>query len=74
MEMPDDTPVTTPDELTEEILMLPLLHTPPVAVSESEIVEPTQTKEDPDIAPANGNGFTVIVLVVIVVPHEFVTE
>ena len=55
-----------------EILVLPPLHTPPVKGSLNVIVRPEQTDDGPDIVPADGNGFTVIVFIAVADPHEAV--
>jgi len=70
---PPDTPVTTPVLLTVARAVLELLHTPVEDVSESVIVEPTQTDDAPEIAPASGRALTVTALVTVVVPQLLVT-
>lgn len=61
--MPPLTPVTTP--LVDIVaLVFVVLHVPPVAVSDSVILLPTQTDVGPEMVPGIGNGFTVIVVVV----------
>lgn len=60
--VPAATPVTMPDDgptVATEILLL--VHVPPNAELNNEIVCPTQTDDGPDIA--GGLGFTVKVLV-----------
>ncbi len=63
--MPADTPVTTPPLVTVAMLVLPLLHTPPVPAV-SVVVPPGQTDAVPVIAA--GNGCTVTVVVDLQVP------
>ena len=51
-------PVTTPPEtVATEVLLL--LHVPPPAASESEVVKPIHAELTPDIVPAEGEAFTV---------------
>jgi hypothetical protein len=53
--MPTDTPVTTAELVvpdTDATAGLELLHTPPVAPSESVMEEPTHTDDAPEMAPA----------------------
>jgi hypothetical protein len=42
-------------------LTLVVLHTPPVAASEKAATVPVHIKEGPEITPATGIGFTVMV-------------
>ena len=51
---PEETPLTTPELLTEALTVL-LLHVPPVVPSLSVIVEPTQTVVEPEMVPAVGD-------------------
>ncbi len=67
--VPADMPVTTPDELTVALLVLPLLQVPPDTVLLSVVVADTQTVPLPAIAPASGDGFTVNTRVVTTVPQ-----
>jgi hypothetical protein len=58
-----DTPVTTPVPLTTvAIVVLPLVHVPPVVPSVKVIVEPTQNGEDAGIVA--GVVLTVTIVVV----------
>ena len=58
VELPDDTPVTSPvDKPTVAIAVLPLVHVPPPA-SLKDAVNPAQTTAVPVMD--DGNGFTVI--------------
>jgi hypothetical protein len=61
--VPAATPVTTPDVLTVAMVLSPLLHTPPEAVSASVVTEPMQTVGEPVITPALGNGEIVTIAV-----------
>ena len=45
------------------IVVLLLLHTPPVAASDSGVVEPTHRLVVPDMVPTDGDGVTVTVAV-----------
>ena len=68
--MPTATPVTIPTVLTVAIDGDPELHTPPVTASVNGIVLPTPTTVmDAVIVPANGAGFTVIIVVAKDVPQ-----
>jgi hypothetical protein len=58
---PCDTPVTMPDEFTEAIELLLLLHEPPCVPSVlSEMIVPTHTVDGPLTVPAVPAAFTVI--------------
>jgi hypothetical protein len=70
--MPAETPVTTPETETVASALL-LLHTPVPDPSVNVMVDPTHTLEDPEMLPALGNAFTLIVFVAIAVPHTLVT-
>ena len=61
---PADMPVIKP---ATEIAALPvvMLQKPPLTVEASAVALPTQTVLLPDIVPAAGNGFTVIVVVLL---------
>lgn len=61
---PADSPDITPDTDTAALPVV-ILQNPPVAVVASVAVAPTQTVDDPEIAPAVGSGLTVIVVVLI---------
>ena len=52
--LPDDTPVTMPEEPTDAISVLLLLHVPPEEVSLNVAVEPEQMPETPLMAPGAG--------------------
>ena len=54
------------------IVVLLLLHVPPLTVLVSEKVLPEHTVDAPVIVPAIGVLFTVMVLVAVAVPHVFV--
>ena len=60
--------------LTEAVAVALLLQDPPETVSDSEMEEPVQTVDEPDIVPAVGSGSTVTVADPTAVPHELVTE
>lgn len=62
VEVPAVTPFTTPKLLTVALVLL-LLHTPPDAVSVNVVLEPAQTVEAPEMAPAFESGLTVILFV-----------
>ena len=71
---PAATPVTWPvDEFTAAIPELLLVHTPPDDVSVKLILAPTHTVVGPLIVPAFAAGLTLIVVVVVPVPHDVVT-
>ena len=74
MTLPVLIPLTTPAVLTPAIKLLELCQLPPVMVSVRVIVDPTQTLDEPEMLPANGSEFTVIVLDVEAVPQLLVTE
>jgi hypothetical protein len=59
--LPVKIPVTTPEEFTVAIPVLPLFHVPPVVVSPNVVVAPWHTFVVPVITA--GNGFTVTMLV-----------
>ena len=60
---PTDPPVTIPEEPTLATPEELLLHVPPVAASDNEVVNPEHTLNVPNIAV--GNGFTVTTVVMI---------
>ena len=71
--VPALTPVTTPVLVTVPTAVLVLLHTPPVAASVSEVVEPpAHTEVVPVIVPAFGSGLTVMTAVAADVPQTVV--
>ena len=59
--VPEVIPVTTPVELTVAMLILLLLHAPPVVTSVNAVDKPTHTVAVPVIA--EGSGATVSVVV-----------
>ena len=64
VDVPDDTPVTTPvEEPTVATLVLPLVHVPPLVISLKVVVNPAQTTAVP--VTDDGNGLTVTTIVVI---------
>jgi len=65
--------VTTPPALTTAIAALLLLHMPPVKPSVRVMAALWQTEELPDIVPADGGAFTVIVMKTVVAPQPAVT-
>jgi hypothetical protein len=69
---PAVTPVTTPAASTVATPDALLLHVPPAAASVSVTEEPAHTDEVPVMVPAAGNGFTVTVVVTVVVPQLLV--
>lgn len=71
--IPALTPVTIPPLVTVAIDGNTLLHTPPLGVSTSVIIDPIQTESGPNIGPTRGNGFTVTTLVATAVPQAEVT-
>ena len=71
--VPADTPVTSPVVATVA-LVLEQLHVPPPAASDKLITESIQTTLVPDMDPADGIGFTVIMVVATMVLHAFETE
>jgi len=70
---PPDTPVTIPVAPTVAIAVLPLLQTPPVTDSIKEMAAPAHTDEAPVMVPETGGGLTVIIRLVLAVPHPLVT-
>jgi len=62
--VPDDTPVTTPDEFTVATEVLELDQEPPVVASVKETVLPLYTEVAPEIAA--GIALTVMVTVLLV--------
>ncbi len=71
--VPAATPVTTPVLPTVAMPVALLLHVPPVVALLSVVVLPTVTVAVPVMVPADGNGLTVITLVVVAVPQLLVT-
>jgi hypothetical protein len=60
--VPPDTPVTSPEEVpTVAMNGLPLLHVPPVGISEKAVAEPAHTWLGLVMGP--GSEYTVIVVV-----------
>ena len=58
--LPAATPVTIPPEtVASDVLVLDHTVVPVTAVSPRVMVEPAQTNDEPVMAPAFGNGFTV---------------
>jgi len=73
VEVPADTPDTTPvEEFTVATPVALLLHVPPVVVELKVVVDPAHTAVVPVMAPTVGNGFTVTVTTLLarVVPPE----
>jgi hypothetical protein len=52
--VPDKTPVTTPEELTDATVLFDVDQTPPIVESTSVMLEPTPTDEAPTIALTDG--------------------
>jgi len=71
--VPAAKPVTIPVEPTEAMLVLPLLHTPPVVASANVVVLPAHNAEE-DGETAEGAGLIVIVFVTYIVPQLKTTE
>jgi hypothetical protein len=71
--LPATTPVTTPEADTEAMLVLELLHTPPVVAFERDVAAPAHTEAVPVIVPADGRALTATDCVVVAVPQPFVT-
>ncbi len=72
-EVPADMPVTIPAAgSTEATDGAPLLHDPPIDVSNKLMLEPTHTLPGPNMAL--GTGFTVMTVVALAVPHERTIE
>jgi hypothetical protein len=73
---PADTPLTTPDAaFTVATAVLLLLQLPPVFPLVLKVVDkPAQTDDAPVTVPAFGNGFTVIILLVVDVAQADETE
>jgi hypothetical protein len=70
--VPVDTPPTVPP-IAVAMPVLALLHTPPVAPSVNEVVDPAHTIAVPVIVPADDVPLTVTTWVAAVVPQVFVT-
>jgi hypothetical protein len=70
---PAATPVITPVDETVKMVLLLLLHKPPLADSVRVDVEPVQRAPEPVIAPALGAGLTEIFVIALDVPQLFVT-
>jgi hypothetical protein len=71
--VPVATPVTIPVLPAVAIVVVPLLHVPPVAVLVKVVPEATQSDDVPEMVPASGIGLTVTMLVAASVPQLFVT-
>ena len=67
VEVPADTPVTTPELFIVATAALLLLHVPPVVASLNVVEFPIQTLVVPVIAATVGKGFTVTVVVALLV-------
>jgi hypothetical protein len=67
------TPVTTPDVLTVATDGLPLLHEPPLSDADKAVVAPAHIVAVPVTTAEEGEGVTVIILVVVAVPQLLVT-
>jgi hypothetical protein len=52
--VPDKTPVTTPEELTDATVLFDVDQTPPIVESANVMLEPTPTDEAPTIALTDG--------------------
>ena len=61
VEVPDETPVTTPEEFMVATAMLLLLQTPPDGLLDRVVVLPAQTLVVPVIGETTGKAFTVTV-------------
>ena len=73
MAVPAETPETVPFEETLAMSVLFDDHVPPEVGSAKRVVLPTQTVNEPVIAPTLGTVLTVTVLVTVVVPQLLVT-
>ena len=71
--VPAVTPVTTPEEVTVALAVLPLVQLPPDGVSDNAVVAPGQTVAVPKIGPGAGSGFMVINAVVPALPQLLLT-
>lgn len=71
--VPADRPLTKPVLLTVAILVVPLLHTPPVVASVNDVVAPAHTVDAPVIIPAMGNGLMLTVAVATAIPQAVET-
>jgi hypothetical protein len=58
---------------TVAVVVLLLLHTPPLTLADSVVVAASHTWEAPLVVPAFGNGLIVIAAVVYIVPQPLVT-
>ena len=65
------TPVTTPDEFTLAMAGALLDQDPPATVELSEVVNPGQTLEMPEIVPAKGAAVMLTGKLVVAVPQLF---
>ena len=75
LSVPAVTPVTMPVLLTTVAMVLFVDdHTPPVMPSLSVMDASSQTVDKPDMVPADGNGFTVMVADAYPDPHVLLTE
>jgi hypothetical protein len=70
--VPPETPATTPVLFTVAFPLL-ALHVPPPTLSDSVIVAPTFTEDEPVIVPALGKGIIVTVWVAVAVPQLLLT-
>ena len=66
-------PDTTPAADTDAVAGLLLLHVPPGAVADNEIVKPAHTFDAPAIVPADGAWIIVIIFIALAAPHALVT-
>ena len=73
IDVPADTPVTTPPNVVTVTLPLLTDHIPPVVVELREMEARTHTADGPLIVPASGHGLTVKGLVAYAVPQPLVT-
>jgi hypothetical protein len=71
--VPTLTPITVPVLPTVATDIEAELHTPPGVPSVRVMVDPVATVEAPDIVPAVGTSFTVIICVATAVPQLVVT-
>ena len=62
VDVPDEAPVTEPETEPMDASALLMLHRPPVYVSLSKVVEPTQTFNDPEITTGRGSMVTTTVV------------
>ncbi len=72
LDVPDDTAVTTPALLTVALLVVELVHTPPLTALLRVTEVPSQNAMVPVISSTAGSAITVIVRVALAKPQVFI--